>query len=298
MHESDQISVVIPTHNRSHLLKRAVRSVQDQTFQPREIIVVDDGSVDDTPFVLKHLIKEDRSIRGIRHERAKGGAAARNTGINDSKCKYIAFLDDDDTWFPRKLELQIRQLHEMPDAVACTCPFVIYMPFGVKRVITPPMEASLDQIVRENVMGGASTAMCLSTALKHICGFDEHLNSSQDWDLWIRLRSLGEIACCNEVLVRYNSYLNDRITRNMASKYQGRRRMYFKHGPMMGEDTRLLYMATLCYVRSRLSNVSACRRMKYLKLSLKHAGFSPGIRFFLSSFPRILFGRLWGLLWK
>ena len=95
------VSVIIPTYDRSEFLRTAIASVLAQTLQDFEIIVVDDASADDTQEVVGNL--DDGRIRYIRHEINKGVAATRNTGVLNSKGKYIAFLDDDDKWFPEKL---------------------------------------------------------------------------------------------------------------------------------------------------------------------------------------------------
>jgi len=88
------VSVIIPTYNRAHTIGRAIKSVLNQTYQDFEIIVVDDGSTDNTEEVVKSF--RDKRIRYIQHKKNKGAAAARNTGIKSAKGKYIAFQDSDD----------------------------------------------------------------------------------------------------------------------------------------------------------------------------------------------------------
>src|SRR5699024_12380222 len=99
------ISIVIPTHNRSELLVRAVDSVIYQTFKDSEIIVVSNGSTDNTDEVMSKY--EDKRINYISYRIAQGGNAARNKGIKAAKFDYIAFLDDDDEWHPEKLQKQL-----------------------------------------------------------------------------------------------------------------------------------------------------------------------------------------------
>ncbi len=117
----ETVSIVVPTHNRAHLLGRAVRSVLAQTHQDWELIVVDDGSEDDTQAVLAGF--RDPRIRSLRNDPALGVSRARNAGILAARPSgYLAFLDDDDEWLPRKLELQLATFRSSPvplSAVGC-----------------------------------------------------------------------------------------------------------------------------------------------------------------------------------
>ena len=107
------VSVIITTYNRAHLVGKAIKSVLNQTFQDFELIVVDDGSTDNTEEVINSF--NDTRIRYIRHKINKGGNAARNTGLRNSKGEYIAFLDSDDEWLPEKLERQLEVFKKSQD---------------------------------------------------------------------------------------------------------------------------------------------------------------------------------------
>src|SRR5262245_7125063 len=109
------VSIIIPTYNRTGFLRAAVASALAQTLHDFEIIVVDDASKDDTERVLRHF--EDSRITLIRHEINRGVAAARNTGVENAKGKYFAFLDDDDEWLPNKLNRQFELLESSPKLV-------------------------------------------------------------------------------------------------------------------------------------------------------------------------------------
>jgi glycosyltransferase involved in cell wall biosynthesis len=110
------VSVIIPTFNRASTLCRAVSSVLYQTFQDFEIVVVDDGSTDDTP---KRLSQFNHYIKYIRHSENLGVSKARNSGIRTSDTPLVAFLDSDDYWLPEKLATQVDFLQRHPQAVAC-----------------------------------------------------------------------------------------------------------------------------------------------------------------------------------
>ena len=101
-----QVSVIIPTYNRAHLLSRAIKSVLNQTFQDFEIIIVDDASTDDTDKLVVSF--HDSRVRYIQHEKNHGGGAVRNSAIKQAQGDYIAFLDSDDEWLPEKLEKQMK----------------------------------------------------------------------------------------------------------------------------------------------------------------------------------------------
>ncbi len=105
------VSVIIPTYNRADMLDEALRSVFAQTYKDFEVIVVDDGSTDHTRSVVD---KYPHRVRYV-HQENQGHALAKNTGIAAADGGYIAFLDDDDTWLPRKLELQMDVLENNPD---------------------------------------------------------------------------------------------------------------------------------------------------------------------------------------
>ncbi len=112
-----EVSVIIPTRNRPGLLPQAIASAQAQTgVGELEIIVVDDGS--DMPAhveLLAHLEDDTANLRVIRHAQCRGAAAARNTGIRQAKSPFVAFLDDDDTWEPSKLQQQVHLMHTLGD---------------------------------------------------------------------------------------------------------------------------------------------------------------------------------------
>ena len=103
------ISIIIPTYNGSKNIHRAITSILNQTYPNIEIIVVDDTSKDNTVEVVEQI--KDSRIKLLKHKENKNGAAARNTGIKESKGEYIAFLDDDDEWLPEKLMKQMRYLN-------------------------------------------------------------------------------------------------------------------------------------------------------------------------------------------
>lgn len=112
--EEPDFSVIIPSFNRAHLLPRAVQSVLNQTHHNFELIIVNDGSVDNTASVVRTFV--DRRIIYLQHEHNKGGAAARNTGLNIAKGKYIIIMGDDDELTPDALECAYNKFHDLSGA--------------------------------------------------------------------------------------------------------------------------------------------------------------------------------------
>jgi glycosyltransferase involved in cell wall biosynthesis len=198
-----EISVVIPTHNRSGLLRLALRSVLWQQDVDFEVIVVDDGSTDDTSEVVTSL--GDPRIRLIRNDDSQGVSAARNRGIAEARGQWIAFLDDDDLWAPDKLASQL-------EAARSTGRTWVYV--GAVNVSSsprvvgggPPLPADeiLDLLRESNVVpGGCSGVIVTADALATVGPFDRGLQPLADWDLWIRLAATGPPACVPRPLVAY-----------------------------------------------------------------------------------------------
>lgn len=199
------VSVVIPTFNRSKLVTRAIRSVQEQTYSNLEILVIDDASPDDTQEVVSGM--SDARIRYIRHETNRGGSGARNTGIRAATGEYIAFLDDDDEWEPTKTEEQLLMLRDY-DVVLCTSDEHRrgIDRFGVKTMV------DLDDLRKGDFTAGGTGVLMAKTSILKETMFDETLPRCQDWDIFIRIAKKYSISYINKPLVRYNEGEHGRIS--------------------------------------------------------------------------------------
>ncbi len=197
-----EVTVVIPTRDRWDMLfTAALPSALGQEDVDLEVIVVDDGSTDLTPDRLADVA--DPRLRVVRHDRPRGVAQARNAGIRAATSEWIAFLDDDDLWAPRKLRLQL----EAADAEGA--PFV----YGGAAAVAedrswlyslPPVDPATlrSTLLSRNVLwGGCSNVVAKADGLRRLGGFDEELFQLCDWDLWIRLALAGPAAACQEVVV-------------------------------------------------------------------------------------------------
>jgi glycosyltransferase involved in cell wall biosynthesis len=226
-----QVSVVIPTCNRAELLGTAIRSVLTQTFQDFEIVIVDDGSSDATRELVESF--DDPRIRYIRHPAARGGAAARNTGIAQSRAEYVAFLDDDDEWYPDKLARQMEVMRRgEPEVAAVYCGYLIVERASgqVRGRMTPAAKGDLaDALLASNPIGGTSCMLVRKDRLERAGCFDENLPSFQDRDLWIRLSRQCRFDYVPAALLNY--YVHPKkIWTNVDALLKGLEIMLAKHG--------------------------------------------------------------------
>ncbi len=195
------VSVVIPAFNAAWCICRAVDSVLAQTWRDYELLVVDDGSTDDTAARLASYAGALRLI-----SKANGGlSSARNAGIAQAKGEYIAFLDADDWWMPEKLERQVALLDSRPEIVFCSTTTVVQTPEGRRLVdwgCRNKTESTLACIFSANahVAGSGSSVMARRDALRLAGEFDVTLRSLEDIDMWMRLAALGDYACIDEPL--------------------------------------------------------------------------------------------------
>jgi glycosyltransferase involved in cell wall biosynthesis len=206
------VSVVIPAYNAGRYLAAAVDSVLRQTFGDLEIVIVDDGSTDDTPAVLSAY---GERIQVLRQANA-GVARARNAGTAAARGDYVAFLDADDLWQPEKIEKQMITLAATQDCRACYSAFTL---LASDRIVLSrsPRRASLveDLLLLGNVVGTPSTVVCDRALLLEVSGFDPELSLGADWDLWLRLAVRTEFAYIDESLVGYRIH-DTNMSRDVA----------------------------------------------------------------------------------
>jgi glycosyltransferase involved in cell wall biosynthesis len=210
------VSVVIPTYNRGTFLPSTIESVLQQTFDDFEILVVDDGSTDDTAKIVNGI--NDNRIHLHSHIRNKGGSAARNTGIEQANGRYIAFLDSDDEWSPSKLEQQVNYLESRSnDWVGVYCdtrsqrhgPSKFLRKIIFKLIISDNVTGRKEggeELIEDILMtqfpgGGASTLLVRTDIVEQIKGFDPKFQRHQDWEFLIRLVKIGKLGYINQELV-------------------------------------------------------------------------------------------------
>lgn len=215
------VSIVVPTYNREHVIERALRSILKQTYSAYEVIVVDDGSRDQTESVVSGL--QDSRIRYIALDKNQGVAHARNVGIQAAKYDYIAFLDSDDEWLPDKLELQMEKMqHSSEEFGMVYCRMGGLRRDGKGRFVCPyqgygkeVLEGNLfNRLLLQNVIGTPSMIV-RRECLEQAGGFKETLHCLEDWELILRIAKHWKIGFVDKVLVEVHK-LEGGVSTNTA----------------------------------------------------------------------------------
>ena len=210
-----EVSVVVPTHNRSGLLALTLQSVLRQRGVDLEVVVVDDGSTDDTAEVVAGL--HDARVRIVRNETPQGVAAARNRGAEEATGGWITFLDDDDLWAPDKLARQLQAAREAGCSWAYTGAVSIDDDLKVLGGMPPSSPEQMVELLPrfDAVPGGGSNVVVHRDLLARAGRFDSRLRNTEDWEMWIRLAKLGPPAwVCSPLVAKrahnHNSSLDTR----------------------------------------------------------------------------------------
>jgi glycosyltransferase involved in cell wall biosynthesis len=201
------VSVVIPVYNGAEYLRTALESALEQSYEPLEIIVVDDGSTDQSPQII-----DSYEGRVLAFRQANCGVArARNVGIRAARGDWVAFLDQDDWWLPEKIRKQVDLAQTDPEIGLVHTDvehFDADSDCYVKRFNPNRSDLLIDRCYERLLLGNAifnCTAMVRKTVLDHVGGFNEDMpgNTVQDYDLWLRVAKLSNLAYVPEKLATY-----------------------------------------------------------------------------------------------
>lgn len=211
-----QISVIMPAYNCEKFIEASIRSVIAQTVTDWELLILDDGSCDNTWAIVERLAREDSRIRPVKNPKNMGVAKTRNHGIDLSEGAFIAFLDSDDIWHPDKLE---KQLHQMQQTGAdfCYTSYAIVDEAGSKSKndYLVPEEISFEELLKENVLGCSTVVLHSRTLQDHRFLTDFY---HEDYVLWLSLLQDGFKACgCREVLTDWRLIVNSRSFNKVRS---------------------------------------------------------------------------------
>lgn len=256
------VSAVITTHNRATLLPRAVDSVIAQTYGNMELIIVDDGSTDDTATVVEEY-KQYEALTYIKNKQSLGAPKARNRGIEAARGKFVAGLDDDDEWHPERIALLMTAYSDEFSCVTSDTKMVY--PNG-EAVWKKKKEVELDTLLYSNQIG--NQVLARKDRLLDVGVFDEQLKAAQDYDLWIRLcAKYGPVKNVQQPL--QNIYMDHRQQRMTdQSSFEGYLQFYTKHKHRMNRKQRAYQLYKIRRAQGKREQMS-----EYLKWVPRHRYF-------------------------
>jgi glycosyltransferase involved in cell wall biosynthesis len=216
-----EVSVVIPAYNAARFISDAIDSALSQSFKPAEVIVVDDGSTDQTRSIVEGYGDKVRCI----HQRNAGPATARNTGVREARSEWIAFLDSDDYWDARHLEMMVQNAEAYREAVLVYCGKKIVDVDGNERPDYPrqtmfPSGWIFSEMFRANYISSTSVVFVKKTIVLDLGGFNRGLRNAEDYDLWMRIAAIAPIRGVPEYTVYYRVHDNN-LTRQTMSALKG-----------------------------------------------------------------------------
>ncbi|MBV9497606.1 MAG: glycosyltransferase family 2 protein [Acidobacteria bacterium] len=214
-----RVTVLMPAYNRERFVDEAIRSVVDQDFADFELLIVDDGSTDETPAILREWAARDARIRVVTLPSNEGIPSALNAGLAVASAPYIARLDSDDLMMPRRLAEQFAVLDAQPDVILVSCAYEL-MDVDGRTFATWRGDEPHDVVVFllnfYNIVGGGGQVMFRRDEVRNLGGYDVAFPSSEDYELWSRMLRHGRIVTLPLVGVRQR----DHGARSL-SKYAG-----------------------------------------------------------------------------
>ena len=268
------VSAIIPTYNCAHLLPQAIESAIHQSHRLQEIIVVDDGSTDNTEECVRPFLSQ---IRYVKQEN-RGLAGARNRGIRESTAEFVAFLDADDVWLFEKTEKQLSAFRSSPDAALTFTDARVLSPSG-KTMPTfmngkDAREGYVFDVLLRSSFILPSTAMIRRSCLEDVGLFDEGLLCVEDLDLWLRISRKYPVKMVAEPLAVWRRQ-EDGLTAKVTNMANGAIQVYRKWLPkscdLNREETRIIkHQIAKCYfdIGFTLRDQNTMLALKNLSLSL------------------------------
>jgi len=268
-----QVSVIIPTYNKAPFIREAIDSVLAQTFKDLEILVIDDGSTDETAAVLKSYL--DTGQISYFYQANQGPSAARNKGLAQAKGQYIKFLDSDDFLYPEQIEKQIRDIEQEPGVISITDCVILKLNGSLEKrpVKLPGKDKQLASFIESN-RGVIHAFLVPKPLLDRVGGFDGSLTCSEDTDLWIRILATGAsmkhlpmTGCCYRMLKTGISDNTENMFFQKIKIYEKVNQSYLKQ-----DQTPPFLMDSLLAVNAKLLEESKARKIdptKHLPNTLK-----------------------------
>lgn len=233
MNDKTNISIIIPTYNRAYCILDSINSVLNQTYPYFELLIIDDGSTDNTEDIVRDI--EDERVKYYKTPQNSGPAAARNYGVALAQYDYIAFQDSDDEWLAEKLDKQIRLITENPiyGLVYCQmkCPLTqedyVLVP-GDSIPHEQKMGYIYDYLLKKNYIS-TQTMLIKKQYYMENGGFDESLKALEDWDMVLGISKNNQIGYVDETLLIHPIDNADRLSLNGTAYYESRCKMLGKY---------------------------------------------------------------------
>lgn len=204
-----KVSVIIPTYNSAEVLERAIDSVLNQSYKNLEVIVVDDGSTDNTKDLVQKYSKHSNFI--YKFQQNKGQGAARNKGVSLASGEYLAFLDSDDWWEPEKISLQVEKINSNTNIALVFTNSNYYSNYNIEKIAYPNKWIKLPTtqnyyniLIKQNIII-QSSVLIKSEVFSIIGGFntDSIYRNTEDYELWLRIARKLEFTGMEQVLTNY-----------------------------------------------------------------------------------------------
>jgi glycosyltransferase involved in cell wall biosynthesis len=215
---NQKVSIIIPTYNSAEYIAETLDSAFAQTYKNCEIIVIDDGSTDNTKEVLQSYMSKIKYI----YKENGGVSSARNVGIENAEGEYIAFLDSDDIWLPEKLEKQMERFKSEPDLGLVYSDCIRFNENGIeqsKRIVNRYFEGNIFIKLLEGYVLPTSTVVVKRSCFSIADHFNESLMVSEDYDMWLRISKHYNIGYAKGPLVKYRVRNNGLARSNIDRAY-------------------------------------------------------------------------------
>lgn len=241
------VSVIIPVYNREHLVSQAIESVLAQTYQPVEIILINDGSKDNSLSILKEYERRFPSTIKVLDQENQGQIAARNNGINVAQGDYIAFLDSDDLWMEDKL---IRQIPIFEAGVGLVYSGAEIIDEKGKVIRTEFADEAITgniypQLLVKNRMTGG-TVVVTKESLDRVGVFSMDFKAAENWDLWLRICQFYTARVVSDPLIKYRIH-SDNMSADNHLMLQAKLQIIQKHCDLNSKNSVIAHHSRLAH---------------------------------------------------
>lgn len=275
------VSIVIPSYGRPDLLERLLRSIKAQSFRGFEVIVIDDNSPQQEAYgrCIENFSR-DLNIYIYRNDKNRGAQYSRNRGLSLAKYKYIAFVDDDDEWLPKKLEMQVGLLESSPKELGFVYSWADSVDQSDNIVFKYRSIYNGDNlgVLLDSCFIPSPTVIVKREVFDKVGGFDENMISCQDWDMWTRIVEFGFFYDVIKEVLALNHKHDKKSIGNSSNSFMGYYQYYEKHytyyrnlgmNKNLSEKYRGIAYALMNVKEKRLARNSLIKSLAMWKLNWK-----------------------------